>query len=129
VLAPLALMGAIFYLSAQPAGAELAWWEVAIRKLGHFGGYAALTLLWSWALSPRLGRRAIPVALGISILYAVGDEYHQSLVDGRHGTPRDVAIDALGGVGGAVVATWLRHKSAEAAPAHPKHRRRTADAK
>jgi VanZ family protein len=99
-------MGAIFYFSAQPAGADLAWWEVAIRKLGHFGGYALLTLLWSWALSPALGRRAIPIAAAIAVLYAASDEYHQSLVDGRHGTIRDVAIDALGAVSAAFALRW-----------------------
>ena len=99
-------MAAIFYLSAQPAGAEFAWWEVAIRKLGHFGGYAALTLLWSWALSPVLGRRAIPLAVLISILYAAGDEYHQSTVESRHGTGRDVLLDALGAIAAAVVLRW-----------------------
>src|SRR5262245_60493089 len=99
-------MAVIFYLSAQPAGPDLAWWEVAIRKLGHLGGYAALTLLWSWALSPRLGRRAIPLAVLISILYAASDEYHQSLVESRHGTPHDVLIDALGAIIAAVVLRW-----------------------
>jgi len=99
-------MAAIFYMSAQPAGADLAWWEVTVRKLGHFGAYAMLTLLWSWALSPRLGRRAIPLAALISLLYAVSDEFHQSLVDGRHGTPRDVALDALGAVSAALALRW-----------------------
>ena len=49
VLAPLAMMAAIFYFSAQPFdGPELAWWEVAIRKLGHIAGYVVLTYLWWW---------------------------------------------------------------------------------
>ena len=99
-------MAAIFYMSAQPAAADLAWWEVTVRKLGHFGAYAMLTLLWSWALSPRLGRRAIAMAALISLLYAVSDEFHQSLVDGRHGTPRDVALDALGAVSAALALRW-----------------------
>ena len=39
------------------------------------------------------------------VLYAISDELHQSFVAGRHGTPVDVAIDALG-VGLAVLA-WV----------------------
>jgi VanZ family protein len=99
-------MAAIFYLSAQPAGEELAWWEIAVRKLGHFGGYTALALLWAWALSPRLGRRTLPAALAISVVYALSDEIHQSTVDSRHGTPQDVLIDALGALAGIGLAYW-----------------------
>jgi VanZ family protein len=30
------------------------------------------------------------------VLYAGTDEFHQTFIDGRHGTPVDVAIDAIG---------------------------------
>jgi VanZ family protein len=91
-------MAAIFYLSAQPfTGPELAWWEVALRKLGHLGGYAALAALWAWALAPWLRpRAAIALAVALAVAYAVTDEWHQTFVDGRHGSPLDVGIDALG---------------------------------
>lgn len=94
-LAPLALMGAIFYLSSQPADPDQAWWMVVVRKLGHIGGYAALTALWTWALAGAV-RRPLLIAAAISLAYAATDEYHQSLVDTRHGTAADVAVDALG---------------------------------
>ena len=116
MLAPLAMMAAIFYLSGQPGGEELAWWEVALRKLGHFGGYALLCLLWAWALVPALGRSAIPAAVAISILYAASDEFHQTFVDERSGTPADVALDALGALTAAAVLRWhLRRRQREAA--------------
>jgi VanZ family protein len=95
VLAPLVLMGVIFYLSAQPAGGHHAWWVIVIRKLGHVTGYALLTALWAWALAG-LVRRPLVWAVGISLLYACSDELHQTFVRGREGTPRDVAIDAIG---------------------------------
>ena len=95
-LAPLAMMGAIFYFSAQPFdGPDLAWWEVAIRKLGHLAGYAALTGLWWWALVGGV-RRPLLAAAAISLAYAATDEYHQTFVDNRHGSPLDVGIDAIG---------------------------------
>ncbi len=94
-LAPLALMGAIFYLSAQPADPDQTWWMVVIRKLGHVGGYAALTALWAWALAGTV-RRPLKIAAAISLAYAVTDEFHQSQVNTRHGSPVDVAIDAIG---------------------------------
>jgi len=99
-------MAAIFYLSGQPATEELARWEVAIRKLGHFGGYATLALLWAWALAPRLGRRALAAAFAITVIYAASDEYHQSTVDTRHGTALDVLLDTLGALAGVAFARW-----------------------
>ena len=89
-------MAVIFYLSAQPGVEQLTALEVALRKLGHVAGYALLTAAWSWALAPVLRRRALPVAALISLLYAIGDEYHQGFVEGRHSTPADVAIDGIG---------------------------------
>jgi VanZ family protein len=94
-LAPLALMGLIFYLSAQPAAGDLSWWEVALRKLGHISGYALLTALWAWALAGVV-RRPILIAALIALAYACADEYHQTFVDTRHGTPVDVLVDSIG---------------------------------
>ena len=95
VLLPLALMGVIFYFSAQPAGGHHAWWVVVARKLGHITGYALLTSAWWWALRGVV-ERPLVWALGIAFAYACTDEFHQTFVRGREGTPRDVAIDAIG---------------------------------
>ncbi len=92
---PLALMGVIFFLSAQPAAGHYPWWEVGLRKLGHVTGYALLTAGWWWALRGVTGRPLL-WAIGISLAYACTDEYHQTFVRGREGTPRDVLIDAIG---------------------------------
>ena len=95
MLAPLALMGLIFYLSAQGADTQLDWWEVVMRKVGHATGYALLTALWTWALAGRV-ERPLAWACAIAVLYACSDEYHQTFVDTRHGSPRDVLIDSVG---------------------------------
>jgi VanZ family protein len=96
LIAPLAMMAVIFAFSAQPFdGGELAWWEVVLRKVGHFSGYAILAALWVWALAGRTGKPVLWAAV-ISLLYAASDEYHQTFVDGRTGTVMDVGIDALG---------------------------------
>ena len=94
-LAPLALMGVIFYLSAQPAAGHHAWWVIVFRKLGHITGYALLTALWAWALQGFV-RRPLLIAVCIALAYACTDEFHQTFVRGRTGTPRDVGIDAIG---------------------------------
>jgi VanZ family protein len=107
-IVPLALMALIFVLSAQPGDAEPeAWWEIVLRKLAHFSGYAALTATWFWALAPSLRpslRVALPAAAAIALVYAVSDEYHQSFVPHRLGSPVDVAIDAVGIVAAAL---WI----------------------
>ena len=95
VLVPLALMGVIFWFSAQPAAGHHAWWVIVIRKLGHVTGYALLTSAWWWALQGVV-RRPILWAVLISLAYACTDEFHQTFVRGREGTPRDVLIDAVG---------------------------------
>jgi VanZ family protein len=93
--APLALMALIFYLSAQSdPGPDLA---PAIRMLGHAAQFGLLALLWGWALSVSLRPgRATLAAAAIALVYAIGDEYHQSLVPGRDADPFDVAIDSVG---------------------------------
>ncbi len=87
-------MGVIFYLSAQEAvGPSLPEWT---RPVAHFSEFALLAALWSWALAPWLGRRALLAAGAISFLYALSDEYHQSFVKGRDSDPFDVIVDTLG---------------------------------
>jgi VanZ family protein len=93
-LAPLALMGLIFYLSAQESvGPELPAWT---RVAAHFSEYALLAALWAWALVPSLGHRGLVVAGLISFLFAVSDEYHQSFVAGRDADVLDVVNDTAG---------------------------------
>ncbi len=89
-------MAAIFFLSAQPGVEELSDFEVFLRKVAHATEYALLTAGWCWALAPVLGRRALPAAVAIAFLYACSDEFHQTFVDGRNGSPVDVAIDSIG---------------------------------
>ena len=108
---PLLAMALIFFLSAQPSDeVERAWWDVLLRKLAHFTEYAVLTALW-WRALRGLGLRftaALAAAVGISLGYAVTDELHQTFVEGRHGTPVDVLIDAAGMATAAAVIALLR---------------------
>ena len=96
---PLALMAVIFLLSAQPdLNSGLGAIDAVGRKFVHAGEYALLWFLWWRAL----GYGPPWAAVAIAIVYAGTDEYHQSHVEGRHGTPVDVLIDSAG----AVLATW-----------------------
>jgi VanZ family protein len=97
-LPPLALMGLIFFLSAQPdLSSGLGAWDVVLRKLAHAGVYALLFLLWWRALRDSgTESRALVAAWLITVAYSATDEWHQTFVDGRHGSPLDVLIDAGG---------------------------------
>src|SRR3954464_15875576 len=88
---PIVLMVLIFVFSAQPdLNSGLGTIDLVGRKIVHASEYGLLTFLWWRAL------RSIPLAAAIAIAYACTDELHQRFVQGRHGTPVDIAIDALG---------------------------------
>jgi VanZ family protein len=97
---PLLVMAAIFVLSGQTSSGEHGFFDVLLRKLGHVTEYAVLTFCWWRALrglgAVRDARAAIGIAAGIALAYAVSDEFHQTLVDGRNGTPVDIVIDSAG---------------------------------
>ena len=106
-LPPLLLMGVIFFFSDQPSlDSGLGTIDLVGRKLIHFAEYALLCFLWWRALvtvtSPgRAARLAAPLPSGS----AAPDEYHQTFVEGRHGSPVDWALDSAGA---AVAALRLR---------------------
>jgi VanZ family protein len=97
-LPPIALMGVIFFLSAQPdLNSGLGLVDLIGRKIIHAGEYALLCFLWWRALREILPPRRAPLAaLAVAVAYSATDELHQTLVQGRHGTPVDVLIDAVG---------------------------------
>ncbi|MBB4663729.1 VanZ family protein [Conexibacter arvalis] len=102
---PLLLMGVIFYLSAQPhLRTDLGTIDLVGRKFVHMVEFGLLWFLWLRALGWR--GHAPWTAAAIAFGYAISDEFHQSFVDGRQGSVRDVLIDSAG-VALAAVA-WLR---------------------
>jgi VanZ family protein len=91
----------IFAFSSVPhLGTGLGTWDTVLRKGAHIAEYAVLGAL----LYRALGREAPALAAGIA--YAATDELHQHFVRGRHASPVDVAIDAVGLALGMMV--WLR---------------------
>jgi VanZ family protein len=91
----------IFTLSSVPSlSTGLGTWDTILRKGAHLAEYAVLGGL----LYRALGREALALAVGIA--YAATDELHQYFVRGRHASPVDVAIDAIGVAVGMLL--WLR---------------------
>ena len=79
-----------------------------VRKAGHLTEYAILAVLLCRALQAHFHRflSIATIALVASAIYAAFDEFHQSFVSSRTGSPWDVAIDCLGAAIG--VACCLR---------------------
>jgi len=95
----LAMMTAIFVLSAMPASKIPTFgpYDVYLKKVGHAIGYGLLGVSYYYALPTRFPRFARwSMALGLSLGFALSDEFHQSFVSGRTASIRDVAIDGVG---------------------------------
>jgi VanZ family protein len=107
---PLALMGLIYFLSAQPdLNSGLGLVDEIGRKVVHMTEYGVLWWLWCRALG--FGTRAAIVAAAITLAYAATDEFHQTFVHGRNGSPVDWLIDAGGvAVAWALTLVWARSR-------------------
>ena len=89
-----------------------------IRKAAHLTEYAILA---GWVMAalqrsfnPRHWQwraRTFALALGVCLLYAASDEWHQSFVPSRQGCVRDVAIDTAGALGGLLLLRLFQRRS------------------
>jgi len=81
--------------------------HAAVRKLAHVAEYAVLALLLVRALEQpwRSLARIAATSLLLCIGYAVLDEFRQTFVPTRVGSPLDVALDTAGAA--MAVAGWL----------------------
>jgi VanZ family protein len=83
--------GVIFAFSSIPSlNSGLGTWDHVLRKGAHMTEYAILAVLLV------RGSGSFRWAFAFTVLYAASDEVHQLFVRGRHGSPVDVAIDAVG---------------------------------
>ena len=102
-------MALIFFFSHQPdLSSGLGVWDTIGRKIFHAAEYALLCFLW-WrafaAVATPAG--ALAAAAAASLAYAMTDEFHQTFIEGRHGTAVDVVIDS---VGIAAACLWIRRR-------------------
>jgi VanZ family protein len=102
----------IFAFSSVPSlNSGLGGWDYVLRKGAHMTEFAILAVLLMRATASYLW--AFPLA----VAYAATDEVHQTFVRGRHGSPLDVAIDAVGAlIGLAVWRSKLEAWSTEKSP-------------
>lgn len=111
--------GIIYFVSAIPnlkgPGAELNF-----DKIIHCGEYIPFGFLISRALNktnqPHSSSSLLILTLILTVIHAIGDEFHQSFVPGRSCDWHDVLADSIGGmVGGSIYLaqhfkTKVRHR-------------------
>lgn len=81
-------------------------WHFYIRKGGHVVGYAILSILAFRAWRETFPARGNPpwtirwagIAVLMTVFVASLDEWHQSFIPSRTGTPRDVVLDTCAGL-------------------------------
>lgn len=114
-LPSLLLMAIIFILSSQSdiPGPPDPLLNRIFKKSAHAIGYGMLAISYARALAGSGVRQAVPLALCFAILYGISDEWHQTFVPNRFGSPFDVLIDTTGASIGLYV--WQRTRRAKAA--------------
>lgn len=99
-------MAAIFFVSHQPSHSipKLGAWDVLIKKGAHFLAYAVLALL-AYRVTIDT-QKPYGIALIVTAVYALTDEWHQTLVPMRNGTVTDALIDGTGGAVALIIHRW-----------------------
>lgn len=105
-------IGFIYFLSDQPSlkSSFDPLWDMIFRKIAHLTEFGIFAFLLSRLLGiyDVEGRKFWCIILALSLFYAVYDEVHQSYVQGRYGTVRDMMIDFNGAFLGAILWNFFK---------------------
>ena len=100
-----------FFPSASPA--FLAWFHFLVRKAGHLSEYAILATLAARAFRHSshqfIKLHWFKFSVLLAVVYALGDEFHQSFVPSRTASLYDSMIDSAGALI-ALSIIWFRHR-------------------
>lgn len=107
-------MGVIFYLSSR-TGSDLQGMFPFLDSFnfGHLIAYFILSLLFYWALQAHSVKARVDIrliAVGLSVLYGLTDEWHQSFVPSRSPDPMDILNDFIGASAAMGVVTWYSRR-------------------
>ncbi|MBR6535654.1 MAG: VanZ family protein [Lachnospiraceae bacterium] len=96
--------------------------QLVVRKLAHITEFFLLTLSFYLPLRIWLPYKGVTItgkqylyklilpAFSLSILCAAADEFHQSFVPGRCGTPIDVLVDSVGIIGACLFLIYCNYR-------------------
>ena len=106
----------LLWLNTQTSPEMIAKVQFLVRKAAHVTEYAILAMLLFRALVQRSTARVWQAALVVLIAagYATLDEFHQSFVASRTGSPGDVLIDTSGALLGAAIYWSFRRRRTQA---------------
>ena len=111
-------------LSEEDQNAVVESFQHVVRKGAHFSIYLFLGVLCLLAMQTHRVKPAVKigVSLGICLLYAASDEFHQLFIDGRSGQVSDVLLDFCGSAVGVLLtagaaALVCRHLRKRTSPA------------
>jgi VanZ family protein len=95
----------LHWLTPDVSDATVASVQLVVRKCAHLTEYAILAALLFRAFrqsQPRVGR-VLAMSFALAAVYAALDEFHQSYVASRTGSPWDVLIDCAGALAGLLI--------------------------
>ena len=100
------------WLKPDISAETLASIHFIVRKCTHVGEYAILALLLLRAATLITNsKRSIPIlylsVLGVSLIVAATDEFHQTFIASRGASVQDIMIDSSGAVLGLVIASII----------------------
>jgi VanZ family protein len=101
------IMVVIYCFSAIPGNEmPVLWdWDIILKKTSHILGFGLLACSYWYAF--KWERKRILFVFFLAVLFALGDEYHQSFVPGRNSS----LVDALGfdsfGAFAALTGVWF----------------------
>ena len=105
----------ILWLFPNTTAYQLDIIHLLTRKLAHFSEYALLGILAARAFrnSPNhfIKNRWLLISVGIIVVYALIDEYHQSFVPSRTSSIFDSMIDMTGGLTALGVISWRNRRN------------------
>jgi len=104
---------------------SLAWVHLLVRKAGHLSEYAILATLAARAFRHSshqfIKLHWFEFSVLFAVVYALSDEFHQSLVPSRTASLYDSMIDSAGALI-ALSIIWLRHRRPQAPQAKGRKR-------
>ena len=88
--------------------------DVLLKKGCHVLIYGVLAWLFWRALRHHSDASTLlrAVCVGLTIVYGLSDEYHQTFVPGRNGKLLDVIVDGAGAAGAMLLDWWLARRRA-----------------